>query len=301
MSLSATSPNICTNLAGERAYVKRETTEYELSQGSKLSFVKNTHNLSPNSVISTLKCLRHQTHDESPTPTLTTYHPPVPLPKFIGKSAPGATRVVKKLAVARQRGLMESYNSDLGLESTDLKLTIPFVFARSSVTSSTPCSTSTASSSLAASTSTVHFQHPVKQEELDVVVPFLIPTKHIVKKPKWPADFFAIDIANFFDEIEDSASDTRVLSLFEHHFGQWVAYKRSTYYNHHQCWQEATLEAKQAVLSAGQTEAGCWSNLMSTAQVPQAHIRAVHRHNVNQVTMIGLNIIEISSDSGSDA
>jgi len=50
MSLSAASPNIHTNLAWERAYVK---TKYELSQLSKLPFVKNKHSLSPSSVVST--------------------------------------------------------------------------------------------------------------------------------------------------------------------------------------------------------------------------------------------------------
>jgi len=163
---------------------------------------------------------------------------------------------------------MESYDSNSGLEMTDLELAKPFVVTHSSATSSTPCSTSTVSSSLVVSTSTVHLKHAVKQEEHDIIVPFLIPTKCIMKKPKWPVDFFAVDIANFFDEVENTVSDTRVHSLFEHHFGQWVAYKRSTYYDHHQCWQEATLEAKQVVLSAGQTEASCWSNLMSTMQVP---------------------------------
>ena len=300
-SLSAASPNIRTNLAWECAYVKRKTTEYELSQLSKLSFVKNKHSLSPSSVVSTPKHPRCQMHEESPTPTLTTYRPPVPPPKFIGKSAPGATRVVKKSAAARQRELMESYDSDSGLEMTDLGLAKPFVVTHSSVMSSTPCSTSTVSPSLVASTSTVHLKHAVKQEEHDIVVPFLIPTKYVTKKPKWPADFFAVDIANFFDEVEDGASDTRVRSLFEHHFGQWVAYKRSTYYDHCQRWQEATLEAKQVVLSAGQTEAGCWSNLMSMTQAPRAHIKAARRCNVNQVTTVGLDIIEISSDSGSEA
>jgi len=134
----AMSPNIHTNLTGEHSYVKRKTTEYELSQSSRLSFVKNKHNLSPNSVVSTPKHPQHQIHEESPTPTLTRYCLPVPPPKFIGKSAPGATRVVKKSAVAQQWELIESYDSDSGLEMTDLKLAKPFVTHTSRINSTTP-------------------------------------------------------------------------------------------------------------------------------------------------------------------
>jgi len=107
------------------------------------------------------------------------------------------------------------------------------------------------------------------------------------------ADFFTINVTNFFDEIEDNASSTRVCSLFECHPGQWVANKRSTYYDHCQHWQEETLEAKQIVLSAGQMQASCWSNLMLMTPAPQAHIKAVCW---SQVMTIELNVIEISSD-----
>lgn len=324
-SLSAASPNIRTNLARERAYVKRKTTEYELSQGSKLPFVKNTHNLSPNGVVSTPKRPRYQRHEESPTPTLTTYRPPAPPPKFIGNFAPGATRVVKKSAAARRRELMDSYDSDSGLELTDLELAMPFVTHSSAtssihVNSAAPLSTcrinpsasssashmnSAASSANSLSTSrinstTSHVDSSAPSSIVSVV-PFLIPNKRISKKPRWPADFFAASIANFFDEVEDSASDTQVCSLFEYHFGRWVDYKRSTYYDHRQRWQEATLEAKQAVLSAGQTEAGCWLNFMSMTRAPRAHIKAARRLNVDQLAMVDSDVMEISSGSDGDA
>ncbi|KAF8956528.1 hypothetical protein BDZ97DRAFT_1925426 [Flammula alnicola] len=329
-SSSATAPNIRTNLAGERAYVKKRMTEHELSQASKASFLKNKHSLSPDNLASTPKRPRHQ-HDESPTPTLTRYRPPVPAPKFIGRRAPGVTRVVKKTRAAREREIMEGYDSDSGIEFTD-----PFPFTNSSPAPSTSRSTSTASVSMTASASAastsaastsaasasaastsiastsiasmstarsapfLRLGPTVKQEEPSSAIPFLIPAKRISKKPKWPADFFAVDIVNLFDEIEDSASDTDtgVRSLFERHFGQWVDYKRSTYYDHRQRWEEATLEAKQAVLSAGQTKAGCWINLMSTTRAPRAHIKAVRRHNTKQVLGVAeSDVIDISSDS----
>lgn len=46
-SSSATAPNIRTNLAGERAYVRKKMVEYELSQASTPSSVRNKHRLSP--------------------------------------------------------------------------------------------------------------------------------------------------------------------------------------------------------------------------------------------------------------
>ena len=251
--------------------------------------------------------------EDSPTPTTTTirtrYRPPVSR-RFVGKSAPGATRVVKKSAAARQREILESYDSDSGLELTEFEVANPFLVtdvsaklptarSTSNVSSSSSSSSSVTSGSMAP-TSATHFQQTVKQEELDSVAPFLIPAKRITKKPRWPADFFAINIANFFDEIEDNASDARVCSLFEPHFGQWVAYKRSTYYDHRQRWQEATLDAKQTVLSAGQTEAGCWWNLMSTTPAPRAHIQALRRRNTSQVMTVKSDIIELSSDMDSD-
>jgi hypothetical protein len=57
-------------------------------------------------------------------------------------------------------------------------------------------------------------------------LPFLISTARTWKKPKWLADFFAVTIANCFDEIEDNVIDPSVCSIFEHHFGQWVSYKQ---------------------------------------------------------------------------
>ncbi|KAF8152443.1 hypothetical protein B0H34DRAFT_861722 [Crassisporium funariophilum] len=319
-SSSATAPNIRTNLAGERAYVKKRMTEHKLSQALKASFLKNKHSLSPDNLASTPKRPRHQ-HDESPTPTLTRYRAPVPAPKFVSRRAPGATCVIKKTRAAREREIMEDYDSDSGIEFTD-----PFPFTNSSPAPSTSRSTSTASVSMtacasavstsAASTSAVstsiasmstaqstpflRLGPAVKQEEPSSAIPFLIPAKHILKKPKWPADFFAVNIVNLFDEIEDSATDTdtRVRLLFERHFGQWVDYKRSTYYDHRQQWEEATLEAKQAGLSAGQTKAGCWINLMSTTRAPRAHIKAVCRHNTKQVLGVAeSDVIDISSDS----
>jgi hypothetical protein len=113
-----------------------------------------------------------------------------------------------------------------------------------------------------------------------VTVRFLIPTKHVLKGPKWPADFFAVDIANCIDET-DKTDDARVDSVFEKHFGQWAPYKRSTFYDHRGRWQAASLEDKNAALLAGRTEAGRWAHFMSVDRSHRAE-RSCHVCHVAQ-------------------
>jgi len=294
-SSSTTSPNIRTNLAGERTYVKKKMVEYELSRSHKSLFLKNKHTLSqsPESLPSTPKRQRIMS-DETPTPTPTRYRAPNPISnaKFTHKLAPAATRAIKERApaAAREREPIECYDSDSGLEFLDpISLDTPSS-APSISRSASAASTSTATSSDVGFT--------VKQETLGLTIPslpFLISTTRISQKPKWPADFFAVKIADCFDEIEDNAADARVRTIFEHHFGQWVSYKRSTFYEHRQRWVRASLEAKDAVLAAGQTKAGCWVNFMSMMAAPRAHVKAARKRNAK--FLLDCEVIDISSGS----
>jgi hypothetical protein len=297
-SLSTTSPNIRTNLAGERTYVKKKMVEYELSRSRKSLFLKNKHTLSqsPENLPSTPKRQRIMS-DETPTPTPTRYRAPNPISgaKFTRKLAPAATRSIKEKAPAAARGreLIECSDSD-PFEFSD-----PISFNTPSSAPSISRSASAASTSTATS-SDVSFT--VKQETLGSTIPslpFLISTTRISQKLKWPADFFAIKIAECFDEIEDNATDARVRMIFEHHFGQWVSYKRSTFYEHRQRWVRASLEAKNAVLAAGHTKAGCWVNFMSMTAAPRAHVKAARKRNAK--FLLDCEVINISSGSEHEA
>lgn len=296
---SATSPNIRTNLAGERAYVKKKMIDYELSssQAEKACLLQNKHGLSPESLSSTPKRQRIL-YDETSTPTPIPKRP-ISASKFTRKLVPSSVQVVKKVfAVTQERELMESYDSDSGSEFTD-----PFPFSDSLPVPSISQSASVAFASTSSSTSIKpSLKIFIKREEANPLDPFLIPLTRVskMKGPRWPADFFAVSIVNFFDKIEDSASDRRVRSLFEHHFGRWVPFKRATFYEHRQRWEAATLDAKHAVLSAGYTQAGCWVNLMSTTPAPRARIKAARRRSTKQVNVAVDEVIDISSDMDSD-
>jgi hypothetical protein len=185
---------------------------------------------------------------------------------------------------------MECYDSDSGPEFMN-----SFPINNASPAPSISRSASAASTSTATSS---NVDPAIKQEMLDLTIPslpFLIFTLRASKKPKWPADFFAVKIANCFDKIEDNAADARVRSIFEHHFGQWVSYKRSTFYEHRQRWVGASLEAKDAVLAAGYTKAGCWVNFMSMTAAPRAHVKAARKRNTKY--LLESEVIDISSGS----
>lgn len=299
----ATSPNIRTNLAGERAYVKKKMVDHELSQTKKTRFLQNKHSLSPESFSSTPKRQRILS-EEASTPS-SIPETPLPAPKFTRKWISSSKRVVKKkiLAATQERELMESYDSDSGLEFTD-----PFPFSDPFPVPSISQSTSAGSGSTPSKTSSItpSLQVIIKREEVNPtnpLEPFVIPSTRVskIKRPRWPADFFAVSIVNFFDQIEDNASDRKVRSLFEQHFGQWVPFKKTTFYEHRRRWETATPDAKHAVLAAGHTQAGCWINLMSTTPAPRAHIKAARRRNTQQVVVaVDPEVIVISSDMESE-
>ena len=307
-SSSATAPNLRTNLAGERVYVKKKMLEYELSQAPTPSSIKNKHRLSTESYPSTPK-RHHALLDEAPTPALARHHAPIPPPKFTRKRVPGVTRVIKRKgsAAAREKEMTECYESDL-----DLELINPFLLSNHSPQRSAsppipgaplPSCQPSSLPSTSQSASTLNPPSPaestIKQEDPE---PTSLPTFRLsgisnsLKKSKWPAEFFAIDIVNCFEDVEENAGDAQVRAVFERHFGQWAPYRRSTFYEHRGRWQAASLAAKQVALAAGRTESGLWSKFMSVAPARRALLKAVRKRKTKQV--INEGIIEISSDEG---
>ena len=132
-SSSATAPNIRTNLAGERAYVRKKMVEYELSQASTPSSVRNKHRLSPENIPSTPKRSRVLL-DDTPTPTITSYHTPLPPARFNRRHGTGAMHVVKRKVSAAtwEREMVECCDSDAGPEPT-LALPLSPLYARPAV------------------------------------------------------------------------------------------------------------------------------------------------------------------------
>jgi hypothetical protein len=295
---STTSPNIRTNLAGERAYVKKKMVNRELSssQAEKACFLQDKRSLSPESLPSTPTPKRQRFLSDENTTQSPILNRPIPAPKFTRRMVPSSTWVVKKVSAAtRKLESVESDDSYSGLEFNDPLSVSSFSQSTSAASVSTPPTSITPS-----------LQLVIKQEEVDPInplEPFLIPLTRVsrAKGPKWPADFFADSIVKFFDKIEGSTSHGRVHSLFEQHFGRWVPFKKATVYEHRQRWEAATLEAKHAVLSAGYTQAGCWINLMSTTPAPRVRIKAARRMNTQQVgAVVDSEVIDISSDTDSD-
>ncbi|KAF8815548.1 hypothetical protein BYT27DRAFT_7249072 [Phlegmacium glaucopus] len=202
-SSSAISPNIQTNLAGECAYVKQRMIKYELFEATTPSIHKNTHKLSPDA----LELVN------------------IPL-------GTAAMQVVKRnISAARpERESMEMYESDSGIEFTDpfpFRNPPPFSGSTSTMLSSTS-SVSAISTSFASTTSTSS-----ALSTPDWILPFLAIVGS--KKLCWPQDFFTIDIIDCLEEIEETAGEANACSVFECHFGNWVPYKPSTFYEHLQC------------------------------------------------------------------
>ena len=69
----------------------------------------------------------------------------------------------------------------------------------------------------------------------------------------WPVDFYAIDITNYLQEIQSPtnkknlANKKKVQVTFEQHFA--VPFKSSTFYDHEDCCQGASLDMKETFLS----------------------------------------------------
>jgi hypothetical protein len=254
-------PNIRINLAGERAYVKKKMAALELSGSSSFqSNLVNKRKPSLESLPSTPKRSRFLS-DASPTPT-------------ISRHTAALASVTTPMTPLHQE-LVEIYESDSNQDSDQIFLD-PLNHA---LFQDRPIPS-------------LHNQLPIINKPTDRPIPFYIPPARVSKKPRWPADFFAVDIVGCFDEVEDGAADVNVRSIFDAHFGLWVSYTKSTFYEHRQRWEAASLSTKHTVLSAGRTPAGCWSHVMSTTPGPRARIKAV-RQAFNRSS----SFLELSSDT----
>lgn len=124
-------------------------------------------------------------------------------------------------------------------------------------------------------------------------------------EPKsWPADFYAVDIANCLREIE-CPSNKKVRAIFEEHFT--VPFKSSTFYDHQDRWQRASLDMKETFLSAGRTEAGLWLNFMAANPARDAALKAARRRETRKMIQAKISSEErqvadlsIHGGSGSD-
>jgi len=85
-------------------------------------------------------------------------------------------------------------------------------------------------------------------------------TKHKL----WPADFHAVDITNCLQEIESSGPKETTWTIFECHF--CLPFKSSTFYAHQDLWKQASLNTKNALISAGCAGAGLWIHFMANNQ-----------------------------------
>jgi hypothetical protein len=130
-------------------------------------------------------------------------------------------------------------------------------------------------------------------------LPFIVAP---LQQPRWPRDFFAVDIVRCFEEIENGATEDRVQEAFENHFGKWVPFVRATFYEHRKRWAAGTHEAKDAVLSADRTIAGCWHNFMLTTPSPRVQIKSKRQRDAQeQIKRLKPEVIDLSSDPESQA
>jgi hypothetical protein len=127
------------------------------------------------------------------------------------------------------------------------------------------------------------------------LLPFIV--AHL-QHPRWPCNFFAVDIVRCFEEIENGAIEDRVQEVFENHFGKWVPFVQATFYEHCKHWATGTHEARDAILPADHTIAGCWHNFMSTSPAPRVQIKSKCQCDAQeQIKKLKPEVIDLSSDS----
>jgi len=105
----------------------------------------------------------------------------------------------------------------------------------------------------------------------------------------WPADFYAVDIANCLKEIQ-RPNNKKVQVIFEQHFA--VPFKSSTFYDHQDRWQRASLDTKETFLLAGQTEPGLWVHFMATNPARDAALKAARRREARKMIQEKLSLEE---------
>jgi hypothetical protein len=116
----------------------------------------------------------------------------------------------------------------------------------------------------------------------------LLPSSSVCKS--WPVDFYAIDIANCFQEIQSPTNKKKVRAIFEQHFA--VPFKSSTFYDHQDRWKQASLDTKETFLLAGRTEAGLWVHFMAVNPARDAALKAARRREARKMIQEKLSLEE---------
>ena len=126
-----------------------------------------------------------------------------------------------------------------------------------------------------------------------------LPGSSVYYKPNpgrksWPADFYAIDIANCFQEIQQQRNKKNVRVIFEKHFA--VPFKSSTFYDHQDRWKRASLDTKETFLLAGRTEAGLWVHFMTANSARDAALKAARRREARKMIQTKIFLERSGSD-----
>ena len=83
------------------------------------------------------------------------------------------------------------------------------------------------------------------------------PPSDVVVPRQWPADFYAVDIVDFFSACENN-SNIRLETIFCHHFPN-IPFRRSTVNENRAHWKKAPQHVRDIVLRAKHTAEGKWS------------------------------------------
>lgn len=87
---------------------------------------------------------------------------------------------------------------------------------------------------------------------------------------KFPTSFFAVDVhATFCFKPKNKRT---MESQFEHFFG--VPWKSSTYYDHKARWYDAPPDARDHVIAAGYSDAGCYGSFLKAHPIKNAELKA---------------------------
>ena len=91
----------------------------------------------------------------------------------------------------------------------------------------------------------------------------------------WPADFYAVDIVQYFQDHKARQRSVPAAQFFQQCFG--LPFRSSTYSDHLARWKVAPQSAKDAILAAQRTPAGLWSVFMRENPAKDATLRRLKR------------------------
>ncbi len=82
--------------------------------------------------------------------------------------------------------------------------------------------------------------------------------------PAWPADFYVVDIVQGFKKCDEARRGRRsVAEAFIKCFK--IPFRRTTFYNHRQHWDNAPAAIRDKALHAGRNSAGLWTTFLDHA------------------------------------